>query len=212
MKDEIQKTQQRTLQYWLVDGLSEIAFGGLSLLLGFYFYSQATLPQESWLYTILNTGFVVIIIVGAFLMNRFVVAVKTRLTYPRTGYVSYRRETGSKRWLRIFVAFSTAALTSSLFTLALSGNRLSLDWMPAAMGVIFSVTLLITAWRTAVLRFTLLAGGALIWGASLTFLGVGNSLGLAYFYLGMCLLVWVSGGCTLVYYFHSTAPAEMNDE
>ncbi|MFZ6030074.1 MAG: hypothetical protein ACOYYS_20350 [Chloroflexota bacterium] len=206
MKDDLQKAQQRTLQYWMVDGLSEISLGVLNLSLGVYFYLQATLAAGSLLYTILNACFVWLIVIGAFAMRSAVGALKTRLTYPRTGFVAYRREAGANRWLRAAIAFGIAILTSLLFSSLVAENPVALDWMPAAMGAVFSLALLVMAWRTALLRVYLLSAGALVCGAALSWAGIGNTLGVAYFYLITSAMLAVSGGYTLFRYLRS-APA-----
>ena len=210
MSDQFRNIQRRTLQYWMVDGITEIGFGLLCLLLGAYFYLQATLQNET-LFTILNIFFVALIIGFAFLMNRLVVAAKSRLTFPRTGYVSYKRGTGWTRWARILITFGIAGTISILFSLLFNDNPYSLDWLPAAMGVIFSFAMLVTAWRTGVSRFYLLAVGALVLGVLLSFMGLGDDLGVAYFYFAMSVLYLLSGFCTLFRYLRTMPEPGGND-
>ena len=47
MNNNLDQTIKRTRQYWYVDGLAEIAFGGLCLLLGLYFFARAASPSRS---------------------------------------------------------------------------------------------------------------------------------------------------------------------
>ena len=61
--------------------------------------------QQSTLQVILFTlGMPALIIFGGRAVSRIVVKLKEKYTYPRTGYVSYPRKTGSKRWSRALLA------------------------------------------------------------------------------------------------------------
>lgn len=206
MKDNLKVAQQHAVQYWLVDGLNELALAGLCVLLGAYFYVQATLSPDSAAYKILDMSFVLIIIGGGLLVNRLVQVFKEQLTYPRTGFVSYRRAYGLNRWVRAVFTGGIAALMGAFLTYAFSNASAAFAWMPAVTGLVFGMVMLFIAARSALLRFYLLAAAAVLLGGGLTLAGIGNVLGLAVFYAGQALCLFVTGAWTLRSYLHDNRP------
>ena len=138
MDDDIQKAMQRTKRYWHIDGLVEIAFGCVCLVLASFFLIQAVLPQDSLVSQLLNAGFVVIIIGSVLISRRVVTLAKERLTYPRTGYVAYKRPGGGQYVLTFGVAMLMAALVAVLFTTAPASQA----WLPAVTGVLIGAAML----------------------------------------------------------------------
>ncbi len=204
MQDEIERAKQKVYRYWYVDGLTEIGFGLICLLLGIYFYVQATYPKESALYQIFDLGLVFIIFGAGFAGSRFVSFFKNRLTHPRTGYVHYRRQSGKHRWLTGLLAMGIGSLTAALVINAPG----SFAWMPAASGLILSMVLLFIAARAGLLRFYLLAVFSAAAGLGLSYAGIGDILGLAYYYFLICLGLFLSGGLTLLIYLKTTQPPD----
>ena len=62
MNEDIDHTIQRTRRYWYIDGLPDIVFGSILLLLALYFYMKTVLPPESTLANMLTVGFVLLIV------------------------------------------------------------------------------------------------------------------------------------------------------
>ncbi len=193
MLNKIDKTRLRALQYWYVDGLTEIAFGGILLILGVYFYAQAVLPQETLLYQLLNIGFILIVVGSGLFAGRFVSLLKKRLTYPRTGYVAYLKARRRHRWIGVFLAMGIGALVAGL----LAAAPASLAWMPAITGLILAGALLCLGYRFGLLRFYLLSLLVLVTGISLALAGIGDSLGTAIFYALAGFALLLSGSLTL---------------
>jgi hypothetical protein len=200
MNDDLNKTTLRTRQYWYIDGLAELALAAVCLLLAVYFTLQVTLPHETLLATLLDSGFVLILIGSFLLARRLVEIAKTRLTYPRTGYVSYPKDNRGKRWIRAVIAMLMGATISALMISAPA----SLAWMPAITGFAFSAALLFFAYRIHLWRFYFLSAVALISGAFLSIIGIGNITGLAVFYALFSLALFISGGFTLRCYLGLT--------
>ena len=115
MKDQIDQTIRRTRSYWNVDGLPELGFGLLCLLLAGYFTVQSALPSDSLLYQVLNIAFILIIIGGSLLSNRLVSYLKRKFTYPRTGYVAYQQPSQPRRILVGLVAAVTSGILGAVF-------------------------------------------------------------------------------------------------
>jgi hypothetical protein len=204
MKDQIDQAVQRTQQYWNIDGIPELIFGGIFMLLGIYFLIQTVLPPESLLSNLLNIAFVFIVLGGGFLGGRLINSLKTRLTYPRTGYVSYKRSRGKDRWIAGAFAIIIAAVVSAFFIL----SPTYMAWIPGVTGIIASGFLLVIGYRLALARFYALAAISLILGVGISLSGMGNDPGLAIFYGLMGLAVTVSGAVTLHNYLQNNPPAQ----
>lgn len=201
MKDPIRKTIQRTQQYWYVDGLTELAFAGLCLLLGIYFLAESVLPTESLLYQVLDISFVLLIVGGSLLLNRLVKILKERITYPRTGYVSYIQPKPGRRWVLALAAFLLSSGLAGLLSLSTESQT----WMPALTGLAIAVVWLYVAYKIGLTRFILLGLTSFILGGAIVLLGVGGIPGLAIFYSTFGVAMLVSGGVTLRSYLQNTA-------
>jgi hypothetical protein len=205
MRDEFEKTRQRTIRYWFNDGLSEIAFGGLCFLLALYFLAQVVLPKDSLLYNLLNASFVLVIIGGTLLTRRLIQVMKARLIYLRTGYVAYPIKR-SHWWASALLAMGMAALVAFLFT----RQPGSLVWLPAVTGLILAFVMLLFGLRTNLLRLYLIGILSLLLGGGLSLAGIGDILGLSAFYGSIGLVTGFSGGCALHTYLRITPLPEEN--
>ncbi|HUV28704.1 MAG TPA: hypothetical protein VMW34_15195 [Anaerolineales bacterium] len=198
MNEDLDHVVQRTRQYWFSDGIVELSVGGLFLILGFYFYLQSTLSAASLLLISFQVGFVFLLF-GAIYLSRYLVSkLKSRLTTPRTGFVSYKRASKKQRIVSISIVCLIAVINAALFL----ATPLSLNWIPAITGSIVGSLWLISALRVGLFRFYLQSILAFLLGVllSLTSLDVYQSLALFYGILGSVLLL--SGGVTLANYLH----------
>lgn len=212
MSHDLKEPGLRAVRYWYVDGTFELAFGGLCLLLAVYFYAQAALA-DSWMAALMSGLLVLVLIGGGYLVSRLTRAVKERLTYPRTGYVSYQHERGRRRGLRIAVTFVASALIAGLLVLFVAGRANGFELVPGVTGLIFGAVIALIGSRAALPRFYLLAVLSLVFGAELSVSGLSAGLGLAAFYGALSLVLFTFGGVTLWRYLrHNPAPAEAPDE
>ena len=212
MNRDLKEPGLRAARYWYVDGTFELAFGGLCLLLAVYFYAQAALA-DSWMAGLLSGLLVLVLIGGGYLVNRLTRALKERLTYPRTGFVSYQRERGMRRSVRIAVIFAASALIAGLLVLFVAGRPNGVELMPGVTGLIFGAVIAFIGYRTALLRFYLLAALSLVFGAGLSVSGLSEGLDLAAFYGALSLVLFTFGGVTLWRYLRDNpGPAEAPDE
>ncbi len=196
--------RRRTLQYWHVDGLTEIAFGAVLLVLGAYFFAQSVLPPASLLYQILDMAFVLLLIGSIFLARIFVSALKNRLTYPRTGYVAYPKMRRSQRLVGVALALSISSLVGGLIASAPA----SLAWMPAISALILSAVLCFLGFRFGLWRFFGLGILVLVAGVALALAGIGNLRGAAIFYTLAGTAVILSGSLTLRAYLRNHPPVQ----
>ena len=204
MNNDMDKVIQKTRQYWFSDGIVEISIGALFLILGLYFYLQFLLPTGSLLLIGLQVGFVFLLVGAIYLSRSLVNKLKSRLTIPRTGYVSYKRASRTQRLVSIGIVCFIAGINVVLFLT----TPLSLNWVPAITGLIVGSLWLISAFRVGLLRFYLQAILAYLLGVILSMSNLDIYLGLALFYgiLG-CVLLF-SGGWTLAAYLHHHPPLE----
>lgn len=199
MQNNLIDVEQRVKRYWFKDGLGELVGGGMILLIGLYFAGQEWLPEGSLGRTLLQSSLVLLVIGGALAARWLVNTLKTRLTYPRTGYVEYEpgpKNTPSRRVFTAGIAISVSAL------LVIFGRSFgSFNWLPGFTGLLFGVVfILLRARSNGVGRFYVLGTFCVILGMALSFSGLsmGYSLGLFYGLTGIVSMV--SGGVTLLRY------------
>jgi len=203
LKDDLNNLMQRPVRYWYVDGLTEIGFGLICLVLAAYFFGQAFLPPDSMLFRLLDMGFLFVILGAGWGVGQLINIAKNRLTYPRTGYVAYPATKEYRRWLAGGLGILLGGLLSVLFT-----GVLSLDWMPTLTGMILAAVITYMGFRIGQLRFFILAFVSLVIGVGLGLARIGNLTGLAVYYTLISLALVVSGALTLYSYIKKTSPPQ----
>ena len=204
MNNNLDQTIKRTRQYWYVDGLAEIAFGGLCLFLGLYFFAKDSMPSGSTIGFVLDVGFVVLVVGYGVLAGRILKAVKMRLTYPRTGYVSYPHSKGKRRRTTFIIGMIIGALIGVTFATAPA----SLNWIPAINGLLVGGAWLFLANKIGLPRFYAMALLSALLGIGISIAGLGDMFGLAVYYLVTSLIMLVFGGFTLYTYLRDTQPPQ----
>ncbi|MBN2046636.1 MAG: hypothetical protein JW750_02235 [Anaerolineaceae bacterium] len=213
MKDS--SIRQRAFRYWYSDGIHEMVFGfGILLVSGFYYLSnQIDLQPTRAL--VAGLGYPAFLLLVLWSVGKVVKLLKEKISFPRTGYVRFRKPAPSKtRKLRfIYLVVGVAiALSTNILLLTLKDQwALSLAdfliWTFVGLGS-GTITLLIgirtSVWRFFVLSVLSAVGGALI-GAFVTG-GVTQTV----IFLGGNGISWmVSGGLTFAWYLtHTEKPAE----
>ncbi len=209
MTDPIQSNLNRPQRYWYVDGLAEMAGGGVIFLIGLCYAVAGLLPPGPARALVLGIGQPVIVLSSAFLSQRLVRSLKERLTYPRTGYVEYRQPGGSKRWARVllvgFVSFSVAALT------ALLGRDLPDRFWPFFTGFMLALAIAYLGARIGLKRFYGVAIFSLLLGGSVFWIDPPDPWSAALIF-GLEGLAWIlSGALTLRHYLLTTHPLDAED-
>jgi hypothetical protein len=221
MKDEINQRQLRTIRYDYVDGTPDLAFGGLFLLMTIIYAIFAAFPGLS------NSTYSAIIVWvlfcgGGFLIGWLPQRLKERVTYPRTGYVAYRRQGRPiKPWARLTIRIGVPILVIILLALMFLNRQKfpgqsqdpSIYLNPGLLGILFSGILAMVGWKIALPRYYLIAAITLLTSIVLLFSGPGGNLGLAVLSGAMSLVLFASGGITLWRYLHrNPLPVESPDE
>jgi hypothetical protein len=202
MNTTIKGAPRRAVRYWYDDGLVEIGTGLLFLLLAGLFAVEGLAPAGSLPPWFSALGLPVIILGGMLVLGLSVRAIKGRLTYPRTGYVSYPRKQPERKW----AAGVIGAVVSFLLVLFLAARP---DWMialPALQGAAVAVVLLLLSYRSGVLRLAAQGLLALAVGLVVSFTGVETSIGTAAVFGAIGLASLFSGALALIHYLRTTAP------
>lgn len=212
MKDDFAAVEQRVKRYWFSDGIGELAGGGMFLLLAAYFGLPQFLGGGNLLGVILQSSLVLVMIGGIFLVRWLVTAMKTRLTYPRTGYVEYRVDKNNALRRRMFTM--AVAMVIAFLMVLLAGSMRVVDSTVLVTGIVVGVVFVILRGKSyGVQRFYLLGALSVVIGTALSFGGLPNGYGLAIFYGAMGLVVMVSGGVVLFRYLRENPlPAEGGNE
>jgi len=200
MESKMLDVEQRVKRYWYTDGIAELSSGGIFLLLGFYFASQEYLKENSLVSGLLQAG-LVIVLVGGIVGGRWLIkALKSQLTYPRTGYVEYRVNKQNLKQRRVIVAIVAALIAS--FSLIFSEWVVSyLDLTLALTGILVGLILIVLQGRQfGVGRFYIFGGVSILLGLTLAFSGLPNGYSLGLFYGLMGFVFAVSGAIVLNQY------------
>jgi len=212
MKDNFSEVERRIKRYWYIDGIGELMSGGMLLLLGLYFSAMQYFGSQSLAGVILQSSLILILIGGAFVLRRVVNLLKSRVTYPRTGYVEYHMDDKNVRWKRILTA--AIAMGVAMASVAIARRIGAIDSMVAVTGVLVSAILLVKqAWSSGVRRFYILSAASLILGLALSMSGLANGYNIGIFYGLMGIAFAISGGLTLRRYLYANPlPAEESNE
>jgi hypothetical protein len=210
--NEMKQMEQRVKRYWYTDGIAELTSGGLFVLLGVYFGAQGFLGEGSTASIILQISLILVMVGGIFGVRWLVNDLKTRLTYPRTGYVEYRVNEKNVKVRRYLVA--GVAMTIAIASIVLVDYIRGLDTMALITGLLVGVIFISLRGKSSGLkRFYLLGVLAMVLGVTLSFSGLSQAynLGLLYGLLGIAVMF--SGGLVLRRYLsENSLPLENGHE
>jgi len=201
----------RTLRYWYIDGLSEIAGGLVILLLGLTDLLAALVvtrqPYWNW---ILGIGQPLLIFGAALLTRNLLPKIKEKVTYPRTGYVEYRKRTPSQKLRRILLPFLAAFFISALLGLF---NQLIPDrYWPLLLAACMGLAITYLGIWLDLRRFYLEGFFCLVLGAALSWANLSDQWAAAYIFSGLGLMWVISGAIVFIRYLRSTAAREQGAE
>ena len=172
MNVQIDTTIKRARAYWFVDGFTEIATGGLFIILaGALLISRNTsqMPFLAWFISV--SGEIIILKVVSLLVVILVLWwLKDHFTYPRTGFVRNRISL-----TQIFVIIRNVILflllpiiilfAASLFITSTGSVLASMPvWFPIGLGLIWATFIVLAGEWMGLLRFRLVGGITLLTG------------------------------------------------
>lgn len=203
---DIEKIEKRTIQSFYEDGLPEISLGLIFLLLGGYFFAQAAIPEGSTLSSALSVLFFLVIVSAGFLVSRILRFLKRRITYPRTGYVAFKKKEPSskRRAATMIVGGIIGAAIAALYGISPSFKTL----FPAVNGLLLAVAVLLFAGKVGLVRFYILSAASAVIGLAVTAAGIGDIKGISLYYglFGAALIL--SGLVALVAYLRKSPRAD----
>ena len=209
-KNEMEEIIQRTQRYWCVDGLAEIGFGIFMLLVTLFLLLNILIPHDPTSIFLFLLGYLVIAGLGGFGLNSIYRQLKERITYPRTGYVAYRRPSTiaypNRHASRLV---GTILLLVFIFTLVTSligvlQNSLSIGANLTLFGIIMALPLYLLGGAYGVWRFYLLGALIAVLGLVVGRIAFSESIGMLSILGGVGLLTIISGGFTLLNYKRTT--------
>ena len=208
--NEMKQVEQRVKRYWYTDGIAELASGGMFFLLGLYFGVLGYFEEGSLVSVILQVSMVLLMVGGAFGVRWLVNSLKSRLTYPRTGFVEYRvNEKDAK--VRRYVVIAVAMLVA-IASLVLVDYIRSLESMVLVTGVLVGIIFITLRGKSSGLRrFYVLGGLAIVLGISLAYSGLPQVYTLALFYGLLGVAILISGGLVLQHYLAENPVISEND-
>jgi hypothetical protein len=221
-KDPAMHPQQRVLQFQHIDGTYELTFGGAFLLMGigFYLLGQVTLPDSFVSRNIIPFAPLIAFVGGVFLIDYLVQRLRARVTYPRSGYIAYKKPHPLKRSTRLFIWIGIPILTVILDAFLFlnrskfpAQNQDSMSFVLLGIsGLLFSGLFVIMGWKIALPRFYLIAAVSLLTSAGLFFNGIGGYPGWALFLGVTGAALIISGGITLWRYLRQNPILEASDD
>ncbi len=212
MNDKFQIVEKRVKRYWYSDGIVELSLGGMFFLLGVYFGIQGYLGEGSQASVIMQVGLFVLIFAGIVGVQRVVNALKARLTYPRTGYVEYRKDGQDiKQRRNIFMGVALALVAASIILFDFFRN---FDSMILGTGVMVgAVFIALRGKSTGVTRFYVVGVFSILLGVTLSLDKLPQEYNLALFYGLLGIAIMVSGGIVLLRYLRENpTPAGSDNE
>jgi hypothetical protein len=197
--------ERRTRRYWYEDGFAEIGLGVLFGALGLVFRLEASASAGAGRIAVVAT-LTLLVLLGTLVVRRAIKKSKERVTYPRTGYVAYRRNSPSSRTVLavlVIVGGTAIALGASAAT---PGRVLALQSLTLA------AALLVPAYRLGLRRFYLLAAVAGVAGCAAVVLGAGEISGSALVFGATGIATLLSGAWTLRSYLGQSGPADERED
>jgi uncharacterized membrane protein HdeD (DUF308 family) len=201
---KIENIIRNTRKYWYVDGLSEIAGGMIIFTTGLTYWLVSTLEYTNIKAILLMIAQPAVIIIGSIIAQKYLPKIKERLTYPRTGYLTFRRPPKNRRVKRALIVGLVAGLVGALVTML--SNQLPDNYLPLLSSVFLFIFSIYIAYQTAVSRFYVIGILMVILGAAISFLPFENVLPYTLFFSGVGIIWIISGIITLIGYLKKTSP------
>ena|SRR5689334_5931410 len=189
MEDLSLHAQRRAAGYWNIDGLPELYIGFVWLCVPLYTYGTTHVPKTSpWFRALVLGG--IVGLMGAIFASRWLVdAVKSRVTYPRTGYVACQKPKSKPYWFALLLAAMLLAVVFGPPLTVLPGT-----------GLVFAAIAGAVASATGSKRIYTFAGLMLLLGIALGLTGADVNTGMSLLFGAAGAFMMLSGGWTLWHY------------
>ena len=186
--NDLDGIMQRTRRYWYEDGISDLIMGGFLLLLGLLFAGESLTPPGSPLWAVWGMGLPMFLIGGGLVAGWAMQQLKSRVTYPRTGFVNYERK-GLPRVAWLIGTMLIAAIVAAS-VVAVSRNMLSLMIL---FGIVFLAAFGFVSYRVGLWRYLVLGIWSFVLGSTLAAFSLTLGQGSAIFFVGIGLGMVIAG-------------------
>jgi MFS family permease len=194
----IEEVMRNTRKYWYVDGLTEIAGGGLIVGIAAFYYLTSLVENPITRSLLLTFGLPLVILLGGYFIRKIIPWLKERITYPRTGYLSFRKKARSQKTRRFVMLLIIAVMVSAVT--AFFTRLLPERYIPLVTSIFFMLYTCYLGYQAAVRRFYLIAVISLLVGVLVTWLNPSGILPFVYL-LGGVGLTWVAGGAAALFQY-----------
>jgi len=188
---DINRLMKQTQRYWYEDGLADMAMGGFMLLLGLLFAGESLTPPGSPLWAFWGMGLPAFLIGGGLVAGWTIKRLKSRVTYPRTGYVEYERR-GPARLAWLIGIGLAAALLAAIFVVVIRWSVSPILFF----GLVFLGAFSYVAFRVRLWRYLLFGLWSLVLSLVIAPLSLSLEQSSALYYpglgLGLIALGWVA--------------------
>ena len=166
MDVQIDTALKRARGYWFIDGFTEMAAGGLFVILAGILLFSGYAPQASFLdwFLSVTSEIVIVKLIGILVAILILWWLKDHFTYPRTGFVRGKRVTATQvlviiRNVILFLLLPILVLLAASLLIASAPNVLASMpvWFPIGLGLISGGAYLLAGEWMGLRRFRLLA-------------------------------------------------------
>jgi hypothetical protein len=198
---DLKRIERRAQRYFYEDGLAELGVGLFFVIVGLFVLVMNLVEAGTLWALAAGIGLPVLIIGGTLAARRIIGAVKARVTYPRTGYVSYHEKPSPIRWIIVAGAFGLA-----LFALLTPYEWA--DRMPLVVGLLMALIFSLMAVRVGVARLYVAAGAAALLGLATALSGLDEVVGAGITFGGTGVVLIVGGVLALMRYLRANPTPE----
>jgi hypothetical protein len=206
MNDPLRRAEAQVQRFWNIDGLHEIAIALLFGLTAVWVWGSdlSDLPR-AWK-SFFSVTFPVVICGGMYAEKAIVTRIRQRLTFPRTGFVTFRRPS---RRQQIVTGCLGAVVAAGVAFAATRGPIPDFSrWLVAIVGLFMGGILWSLAWRAQIRRFYALGLACAAAGIAISWAGASLSEQLVLFWIVVAVATLISGTATLWRFVHTPHPVE----
>lgn len=208
----INETVKRTQRSWFEDGLWDLGFASLCILIGIYYYLIEKLQLETRLGMIIPLIQIGIILLAFWGMGKGIAYLKRHISQPRIGYAVFRKDalTQSRR-ARALRGVLVGVVVGGVAGL-IASNPSTEYLMPIIMCVIFGVLAVWLGIRFGLLRFFVVGAACTGMGFIIPVLHLNMTLAMAAAFIGVAFIWLISGAITLAIFLQNTTPYNPEDQ
>ena len=196
-RPDFDEIARRPLRYWDVDGLPELVMGILWTLWGAAWLFGEALPHD-WRWNVYWTAVPVVLAFSGLAAVRVIKSLKSRLTFPRTGYVAWKEPSRGTHLAGAAIAIVTASVLAAV---GARGGGDQSRYATPILGVILGLAFVLAGFKQRAPHYLALAGVALALGFALAPIGEGWQ-GANWLLVGIGAATAVAGGVRLAIFLN----------